>query len=102
MWEAIQRHGFTDVNRFAMDTPYLHGFLRFFAMYGAVLFAVLLLVNWWWARMAGSSKAMGAALWAPVGGLAAIGLNQPFGNQVHEARPYAVFPHALVLVGRTQ
>ena len=44
---------------------------------------------------------MAAALWAPVGAVVAIGLNQPLGRAVHEARPYTVFPHELVLVTRT-
>ena len=102
MWQAIQRHGFLDVNHFSVATPYLHGFFRFFAMYGVVVFAVLLLVNWWWARMEGSPRAMAAAIWAPLGVLLAVLLNQPLGHQVHEARPYAVLPHVTVLVARTQ
>jgi undecaprenyl-diphosphatase len=45
---------------------------------------------------------MAAALWAPVGALIALGLNQPLGNLVGEARPYTLFPHTLVLVARSQ
>lgn len=44
---------------------------------------------------------MAAALWAPVGALLAVGLNQPLVNGFHEARPYTVFPHALVLVSHS-
>ena len=45
--------------------------------------------------------AVAAALWAPLGMLVAVGLNQPLGRAVGEARPYDALPHVLVLVSRT-
>lgn len=98
----LQRDWFTAVNQFAQNTPALHTPMRAYAVYGVVLFTVLLALAWWQARRDHDPRAMAAALWAPVGALAAIGLNQPLGNLVAEARPYRVFPHALVLVTRTQ
>lgn len=92
---------FLRVNDFARATPWLHAPMRIFAQYGVVLFAALLLLSWWAARRAAGSRPMAAALWAPVGTLVAIGLNQPISNLVAEPRPYMRFPHALVLVARS-
>lgn len=92
---------FLSVNDFARATPWLHAPMRIFAQYGIVLFAALLLWSWWRARRAADARTMAAALWAPVGALVAIGVNQPISNLVAEPRPYTVFPHALVLVGRS-
>ncbi len=99
-WDGIQRQGYLAVNDLSADTPALHGVLRDYAIYGVVLFAVLLLAGWWLARGRGP-VAMASALWAPVGMLLAIAVNQPIGRLVHEARPYAVLPHVLVLVPRS-
>ena len=99
-WQQIQDHGFAAVNDLARATPWLHTPLRLFAEYGVVIFAVLLLAGWWVARRGGSAR-MAAALWAPLGVLLAVGLNQPIVHAVDEARPYAVLPHALVLVHRS-
>jgi hypothetical protein len=101
MWQHLQRNWFLHVNELAQHTPGLHEPFRLYAQYGVLLFAGALLAGWWMARANPSPRAMAAALWAPVGALLALGLNQPLGRFVHEARPYAVFPHALVLVART-
>jgi undecaprenyl-diphosphatase len=101
IWKSLQGGWFTTVNHFAVSTPVLHAPMRLYAQYGVVLFAGLLLVGWWWARRDGRARTMAAALWAPVGMLVAVGLNQPLGNQVGEPRPYTVYPHALVLVSRS-
>src|SRR4051812_37943928 len=100
MWH-LQRDWFLHLNELAQHTPGLHAPLRFYARYGVLLFAGALLTGWWTARANPNPRTMAAALWAPVGALLALGLNQPLGRLVHEARPYAVFPHALVLVARS-
>ena len=97
----FDRSWFLHVNSFARSTPWLHGPARAYAAYGVVLFAALLLVTWWTARAHRDVRAVAAALWAPVGALLALGLNQPVGRVVAEPRPYAVLPHVLVLVSRT-
>ena len=100
----FQRPWFLDVNGLARHTPALHTPFRLFAEYGVVVFALLLLLSWWLARPTVGERhgrAMAAALWAPVAALVALGLNQPLGNALAEPRPYAVVPHALVLVART-
>lgn len=92
---------FRAVNSFASSTPWLHAPARDYATYGVVLFAVLLLWSWWSAVRSGDQSAVASALWAPLGMLLAIAVNQPLGNLVAEPRPYAALPNVLVLVHRT-
>ncbi len=101
MWQSTQGGWFLAVNQFAQSTPVLHTPMRLYAEYGVVLFAAFLLAAWWWARRDQDPTSMAAALWAPAGALLAIGLNQPLVNHFHQARPYTVFPHALVLVAHS-
>ena len=88
---------FLDVNSFARRTPWLHALMSGYAAYGVVLFAGLLLAGWWSARRRGGTMAMVAALWAPIGMLLALGVNQPIVAVVDEARPYRMLHHILVL-----
>lgn len=92
---------FRDVNDLARATPWLHAPLRAFAEYGVVVFALVLLAGWWTARSSGDVDAIAASLWAPLGTLLAVGLNQPIVNSVREARPYTALPHVAVLVSRS-
>lgn len=101
MWQHLQRDWFLHVNEFARHSPGLHEPLRLYAQYGVLLFAAVLALGWWTARTNPNPRAMAAALWAPVAALVALGLNQPLGRLVHEARPYTAFPHALVLVAHS-
>ena len=92
---------FQSVNDFARSTGWLHTPARGFAQYGVGLFAAALLWAWWWARGRRDVARVAAALWAPLGALVALGLNQPLVNGLREARPYALLPHVLVLVSRS-
>ncbi|MCL1871965.1 MAG: phosphatase PAP2 family protein [Promicromonosporaceae bacterium] len=98
---SLDQGWYSAVNRFAVHTPWLHGAARLFANDGIVLFVLLLLVSFWFARRSGSLARVTAAIAAPFGVLVALGLNQLVGRAVDEPRPYAVLPHALVLVSRT-
>ncbi|MFL6180185.1 MAG: phosphatase PAP2 family protein [Actinomycetes bacterium] len=89
---------FGEVNELARDTPWLHGPAAAFANFGIVLFALLLLAGWWFAR-GQSASTMAAALTAPLSTLVAVAANQPIISHVAEARPYAAHPHVLLLVG---
>ncbi len=91
---------FDAVNEFARDTPWLHGIAATYANLGVLLFAGLLLAGWWAARRR-DSRAVAAALWAGAATLAAVALNQPLVNAVHEARPYTTEPRILVLTHRS-
>lgn len=101
VWSRLDESWFTAVDHFARSTPWLHAPMRLYAEYGVVLFAGLLLLSWLAARRSGDLARVGAALWAPVAMMVAIGLNQHIGNAVAEPRPYDVLPHVLVLVHRT-
>jgi len=92
---------FRDINRFAVHTPWLHAPMRLYAKDGIVLFALLLLTAWWIARRSGDLNRVARSLWAPVGVLVALALNQPIANLVAEPRPYAALSHVLVLVSRS-
>ncbi len=92
---------FLDINEWAKDTPWLHGAVRLYAAYGVVLFGVLLVTGYFVARRRRTATAYAAALWAAGGTLLAVALNQPIASNVGEPRPFAAFPHVLVLVHRS-
>lgn len=88
---------FLDINGFARATPWLHGIVSAYAACGIVVFAALMLAAWWAARRCASTSMMAAAVWAPLGMFAALGVNQPIAALVGEPRPYTVLPHLLVV-----
>ena len=92
---------FLTVNDLARATPWLHPLVSAYAGYGVVVFAALLLAGWWNARGRADLSAMAKALWAPLGMLAALGVNQPIAALVDEPRPYTLMPHILVLAHRS-
>jgi membrane-associated phospholipid phosphatase len=92
---------FEQVNALARATPWLHPVLLGYAGYGVVLFGLLMVAGWWVARRSGRSEPMAAIICAVVATLAAVAINQPIVNAVHEARPYTTHPGALVLVTRS-
>lgn len=91
---------FTTINRFAVNTPWLHGPMAAYAGYGLLLFAGLLLAGWWVARSR-SDRVMASALLGPVGAVVAVGVQQPVIAWFGHARPFLVHPDALVLVARS-
>ena len=78
--------GFRDVNDFAKDTSWLHGFLANYATYGVILFGLLLVVAFLWARSRSDLQGVAAALWAVVGMGIAIALNQLIVHAADEPR----------------
>ena len=97
----LQESWFRDINDFARNTTWLHSPIRLYAKDGVILFAFLLLVGWWLARRGGDLPRVARSLWAPLGVLLALAVNQPIANAVAEPRPYAALPHVLVLVSRS-
>ncbi|WP_405136359.1 phosphatase PAP2 family protein [Nocardia sp. NBC_01388] len=92
---------FLDINHFARDTPWLQPIMSAYAGYGIALFAVLMLAGWWVARQRADSAIMAAALWAPIGMLIALAINQPIAAMVGESRPYTALSGILVLAHRS-
>lgn len=101
VWGAVQEDWFGAVNHFARLTPWLHTPARLYTEYGVVLFAGLLLFSWFLTRRDGDLHRVTAALWAPLGALIAIGVNQTLVAAFAEPRPYTAMPGALVLVSRS-
>lgn len=91
---------FMDVNDFARTSTWLHAPAVAYAKYGLVVFAALLLVGVWQRRSA-SDRGLAAAVWAGLGTLLAVAVNQPVAALVAERRPYAAHPGVLVLVDRS-
>lgn len=90
------------INRFARRTGWLHGFMTGYAStYGIVVLVVLLAAGWWLARRTGRLRVMAALVWAGLGTLVAVGVNQPIVTAVAEKRPYVSIPNTLLLVGRS-
>ena len=92
---------FLSVNDFARSTPWLQGPATLVAGYGLVVFAALLLAGWWIARRDGDPIRMAAAVWAPLGTLLAVAVNQPIVALVHEQRPYDALTGIIVLATPT-
>jgi membrane-associated phospholipid phosphatase len=92
---------FLRVNEFARDTPWLHPFMTGYADYGIAVFVALLLAGWWIARRSRDLRVTAAAVWAPLGALLALAINQPIVAVIDEARPYAVLSNIVVLAHRT-
>ena len=101
VWAHAQERWFDAVNHLSRSTPWLHAPAQWYAADGVVLFAALLLLSWWLVRRQGELRRVTAALWAPLGVLAAVGVNQLLVAAVAEPRPYTVLPQTLVLVHRS-
>lgn len=91
---------FLQVNELARRTGWAHGVLLWYALYGMILFGVLLVIGLLVARHLAAGR-LAAAGWAAVGTLIAVGVNQPIGHLVDEARPYTTHPDVLVLAARS-
>lgn len=86
---------FYAINHFARDTPWLHSAVLGYAGYGTVLFALMMLAGWWYARA--ESGRMAAAVWVPLGVLLALAINQPIADTVAEVRPCNALHDIVVL-----
>jgi undecaprenyl-diphosphatase len=93
---------FQTINDVAKATPWLHGIVLAYANYGIVVFAALMLAGWWSVRRQANPTRMAAAVWVPLGMLAALGVNQPISAIVGEPRPYTTLQNILVLAHRSQ
>lgn len=93
---------YKDVNNFAVHTAWLHGFMKVFAVDGVAIFALLVLAAWWLARsQANPPRAVAAAIWAAVGTLIAVAINQIFVKVAARPRPYVTLHGVEVLVSKS-
>jgi len=98
---TIDTQLFQTINDVAEATPWLHGIVMAYANYGIVVFAALMLAGWWSARRQANPTRM-AAVWVPLGMLAALGVTQPISAIVGEPRPHTTVQNILVLAHRSQ
>lgn len=97
---SIDDRLFFAVNHFAADSGWLQQPVLFFAKYGVALFAVLLGLTLVRNRRA-DSRALAVTGWTAIATLCALGINQPIGNLIGEARPYTTHPHIFLLAQRS-
>lgn len=88
---------FLAVNEFAVATPWLHGAMVAVSQFGALVFAGLLVAGWWVGRR-GNPGRQAAALWAPIGTVLAVAVNQPVAALLDAPRPVLVLPESLILL----
>lgn len=96
---TVDSNLYLDINNFSRHTSWLHTPIADFAKYGLVVFAILMLIAWWYARRQ-PDRVMSYALLAPVVAALAIAINQPIARMVAEERPYRKFPNAMVLLSK--
>jgi membrane-associated phospholipid phosphatase len=103
LWPAgLNTSYYLDLNSFSRRTAWAHGFMHDYALWlGLALLAAVFVLGYavvWWRR---DTRAAVLMLLGGAGTLVALGLNQLVGHAAQEARPYDAFPHALVLVAKT-
>ena len=97
----MDRNWYLDVNRFAVHTAAAHPFMKFMAVYAVGLFAVLLLIAWWFARSSShATRGVAAAGWTGLGTLLAVGVNQIIAHAVRRPRPFVTLRGVEVLVAK--
>ncbi len=89
------------VNRLADRTSWAHGFFRFYANFGVVLFAGLLLAAFLDGRHHGRTTEVAGSIWAGAAALLALGIGQVIGGAVDRLRPYETMGDVHVLIDRT-
>jgi membrane-associated phospholipid phosphatase len=101
----VDQHWYLDVNQFAKNTPWAHGFMtayyeRVLSPVGAGLLflALVVVVGWWSARRHPEHEA--AVIWTALGAILALGLSQVLSQILGRPRPYQVLKGAEVLVPR--
>lgn len=91
---------FLHVNHFAQKTEWAHGLMKLIANYGILFFFLLLILGWLYSRRHDYTK-LAAVVWAGIGTLVAVAINQPIVHYFHEARPYTSLQGILVLAHRS-
>lgn len=100
---ALNTSWYLDVNSFARQTAWAHGFMHAYALWaGLTVLAILLVAAYFFCRF-GPQAPRQVAITAVTGiaALVALGVNQGVGHAAGELRPFISHPSALVLVGKT-
>ncbi len=97
---SIDDRLFFSINHFAADSRWLNQPVLFFAKYGVALFAALLAITLVRNRNA-DSRTLAVTGWTAIAALCALGINQPIGNLIREARPYTTHPNIFLLAQRS-
>ncbi|MEV5276767.1 phosphatase PAP2 family protein [Streptomyces sp. NPDC051994] len=85
-----------DITDFARHTHWLNGPVFAYTSYGVALFAVFMLVGWWYARRKDASV-MAAALAAPFAVVLAYLVNDGIKSVFTEPRPCRALPHDFLI-----
>lgn len=85
------------IKGFARNTPWLQPVVAGYANNGILVFAALMIAGWWVARKSSGPAAMAAALWTPLGVLAALVVYDPIALAVNETRPCNALHDIVVL-----
>ncbi|MFD7014774.1 phosphatase PAP2 family protein [Streptomyces sp. NPDC059928] len=85
-----------DITDFARHTHWLNGPVSAYTSYGVALFAVFMLVGWWYARRKDASV-MAAALAAPFAVVLAYLVNDGIKSVFTEPRPCRALPHDFLI-----
>ena len=100
--KALNTSIYLDLNRFARETPWAHGFMHDYALWlGPVLLTIVFVAVYavaWWRR---APRVNVLLVLGGIGTLVSLGLNQAVAHAAEELRPYASHPHVLVLVAKT-
>ena len=97
---GLDQRWFDAVDALSRRTGWLHGPAALYATYGVVLFAALVVLGVLLGRRRGP-RALAASLWAGLGVLLAVAVNQPVIALVAHPRPFTVDPAVLTLVSRS-
>lgn len=92
---------YLDINRWARSTPWLHGPLAAYALWGGLAALAVAVVATWWFVLRYRPDGTAALILLIAGGagsLVALGLNQLIGHAVNRVRPCLAIAHALVLL----
>ena len=93
---------FRDVNRVAVHTGWLHGFMAVWADWlGLSVLGLCVAVAWWRGRNAATApRAVSSAAWAAAAGAVAMTVSGPVSDAIGRARPFQAMHGVLVLVNR--
>ena len=93
---------YRDINHFALHTGWLHPIMKLAALDGVGLFAVLVLLAWWFSRSSHQApRAVAASVWCAAATLLAVWANQIIVKAVARPRPFLSVTNAEVLVHRS-